>query len=203
MTESILRMMSNTSVRDVSELPIFAEGKYTNLKLALERGIFDKPTYFYASDLGKLGYIDSNLSMHIGEDTGVVLRVPALPNADDAKNNVLYIFNNVAYLFNNGVFEPLAKDWSSVIENIQLEIQKINSSISDINTRLDNMGSSENITEAATVLQFPTIGKPNHTYVCLSENATYRWDEDNLHYVCTGRDYTQIKRIIGGDSVTQ
>lgn len=202
MSNDILRMVGN-SVRDVSELPIFAEGKYENIKIALNRGIFNKPTYFYATDLEKIGYIDSNLQIHINNGTLSIQRVVgSLPSVADAKEDVIYIFNNIAYLFNNGFYEPLGKDYSIEIQNIQLDIENIKKDMSGLGdrvTELENSGSND-VTEAPTIAQFPAMGKVNHTYVCLSENATYRWDPENLRYVCVGRDYMNIKEINGGNA---
>lgn len=203
MGNDILRMLGN-NVRDVSELPIFAEGKYDNIKIALQRGIFNKPTYFYATDLNKIGYIDSNLKLHVDGDKNSIpiQRVETLPSAEDAKDNVIYIFNNIAYLYNDGVYDPIGADYSTEIRNIQLDIENIKSNMSKFNERLSEAEKKKFVTEAPTISQFPSIGKENHTYVCLSENATYRWDSENLKYICTGRDYNNIKKINGGNANT-
>lgn len=47
-------------------------------------------------------------------------------------------------------------------------------------------------------LNFPNIGSEHLIYIDMSENATYRWDKENLAYVCVGRDYTEIGVISGG-----
>lgn len=47
-------------------------------------------------------------------------------------------------------------------------------------------------------LEFPSIGSEHLIYIDISENATYRWDNANLKYVCIGRDYNEIEIISGG-----
>ena len=43
--------MGNTyDTRDVSDLPLFAEGKLANIQLAVTRGIITQPAYFFATD---------------------------------------------------------------------------------------------------------------------------------------------------------
>ena len=115
---------------------------------------------------------------------------------------MVYIFNNIAYLYNDGVYDPIGADYSTEIRNIQLDIENIKSNMSKFNERLSEAEKKKFVTEAPTISQFPSIGEENHTYVCLSENATYRWDSENLKYVCTGRDYNNIKKINGGNANT-
>lgn len=49
-------------------------------------------------------------------------------------------------------------------------------------------------------LNFPNVGSSKLTYIDISENAIYRWDEKSLSYVCIGRDYEQIGTIMGGNA---
>lgn len=200
--------MGNTyDTRDVSDLPLFAEGKLANIQLAVTRGIITQPAYFFATDKNQIGYVDSNLVVHLpevgsstGESTGYksVQRVPALPSAGQASNDIIYIFNNIAYLYNDGVYDPLGKDYSDELKDIKLDIANIKSRLYDI--EISGTGGGGGITEAATVSQFPATGKINHTYIALQENAMYRWDSENLVYKCIGRDYMNIKQINGGSA---
>lgn len=48
--------------------------------------------------------------------------------------------------------------------------------------------------------EFPTLGEVSALYVAQDENASYRWNESDLHYYCVGRDYQEIEVINGGSS---
>lgn len=61
----------------------------------------------------------------------------------------------------------------------------------------------EKVVECSTYLNFPTIGKSNTIYVAKDENATFRWDDANMKYYCTGRDYEAIEIIDGGNSLLE
>lgn len=50
---------------------------------------------------------------------------------------------------------------------------------------------------AESVLDFPTIGEVDTIYIAKSENASYRWNDADLHYYCIGRDYNEIELIDG------
>lgn len=47
----------------------------------------------------------------------------------------------------------------------------------------------------------PAIGDIDYIYIVKDENATYRWDEDELRYVAIGRDYNEIELIDCGSEV--
>lgn len=47
---------------------------------------------------------------------------------------------------------------------------------------------------------FPLVGKENILYVSKKENASYRWDSNDLNYYCIGRDYEEISIIDNGNS---
>ncbi len=44
-------------------------------------------------------------------------------------------------------------------------------------------------------LHFPVVGNVNHLYIDTTDNATYRWNQDDLHYYCIGRDWEKIDLI--------
>ena len=44
-------------------------------------------------------------------------------------------------------------------------------------------------------LHFPVVGNVNHIYIDTTDNATYRWNQDDLHYYCIGRDWENIDLI--------
>ena len=56
------------------------------------------------------------------------------------------------------------------------------------------------IVKKKTFLEFPPIGDSSCIYIDDSESATYIWDNTSLRYICTGRDYNNIKVIDGGNS---
>ena len=66
--------------------------------------------------------------------------------------------------------------------------------------KLTNLIEEEKIIECDTHLNFPSVGKVKTIYIARKENATYRWDDDNMKYYCTGRDYEAIEVIDGGKS---
>lgn len=57
--------------------------------------------------------------------------------------------------------------------------------------------SSDKVVEADTPLSFPAVGETNTIYIAKSENASYRWNDADLHYYCIGRDYNEIELIDG------
>ena len=58
--------------------------------------------------------------------------------------------------------------------------------------------SGPKIVNAQTIYDFPTVGDDGVVYCCIGENAVYRWSPDLGHYVCVGRDYTEVQIINGG-----
>lgn len=56
------------------------------------------------------------------------------------------------------------------------------------------------VTQVQTRYELPNRGKSGKVYFVKDENATYRWDEENLKYFCVGRDYREIEYINGGDA---
>lgn len=55
-------------------------------------------------------------------------------------------------------------------------------------------------TQYKTRLEFPSIGSERLIYVDLSENSLWRFDAENLKYICVGRDYTELETINGGNA---
>lgn len=69
----------------------------------------------------------------------------------------------------------------------------------ELNTGILNV-SKKNIFQFDSKYNFPTIGDTNSLYISTDENAAYRWNEDDLHYYCVGRDYKEIQLIFGGNA---
>lgn len=57
---------------------------------------------------------------------------------------------------------------------------------------------ANHIVQTDSITGFPLIGNENLNYIDKSENAMYRWDNEDLKYYCIGRDYNQIEIINGG-----
>lgn len=55
-------------------------------------------------------------------------------------------------------------------------------------------------TQYKTRLEFPSIGSERLIYIDLSENSLWRFDAENLRYVCVGRDYSNLETINGGNA---
>lgn len=43
--------------------------------------------------------------------------------------------------------------------------------------------------------EFPAVGNDGFLYAATDENAIYRFDSQNLIYICIGRDYNQIETV--------
>lgn len=97
-----------------------------------------------------------------------------------------------------------------VEDNINVgEIQVIRPTYNGINTDNIEMNvDNQNRTISASLVQsqyenklaFPSVGSNKILYVDLSDNSLWRFDLDNLIYVCVGRDYTEIEIINGGNA---
>lgn len=73
--------------------------------------------------------------------------------------------------------------------------------IGDINYSIEGGGEEGKcVIQKRTLGELPSIGKINEVYFVISENATYRWDDDNLKYECVGRNYKEIEIINGGNA---
>lgn len=59
---------------------------------------------------------------------------------------------------------------------------------------------SGEIINVKDIYGFPNRGNVYTLYVVTSDNACYRWDEENSKYFCIGRDYTEIEIIDGGNA---
>ncbi len=85
--------------------------------------------------------------------------------------------------------EEMPGDKGLTTETVDLESSSIEVGI----------GSASCIVEAASYLEFPTVGKSGKLYIDRSQNKTYRWDEEQIRYICIGSDYEEISLIFGGN----
>ena len=76
--------------------------------------------------------------------------------------------------------------------------------LDNLQVLVENMYKAPNIAslmkkhEYGSYLDFPLVGNSNDVYVDTSANAIYRWNNEELHYYCIGRDYQDIDIIDGG-----
>lgn len=117
----------------------------------------------------------------IGVYNGMLVSV----GEDTAENNGLYILINDNDISNE-------KSWIKIANETQIE---------ELNKRIDSIvvGAGGAI-QVNTRSELPSIGEKNGIYFVVNEDATYRWDETTLTYICVGRDYKEIKIINGGDA---
>lgn len=64
----------------------------------------------------------------------------------------------------------------------------------------DEVKGGDGAHQAKTRQELPPIGQTNGVYFVIDENATYRWDDEQLRYIPCGRDYTEIQIINGGNA---
>lgn len=87
-----------------------------------------------------------------------------------------------------------------IVGKIQGSLNSPNTINGNIGVGIVNIGSSDSVFQFDTKFSFPTIGKLKALYISQEENAAYRWNDEDLHYYCVGRDYLEIKLINGGNS---
>lgn len=60
----------------------------------------------------------------------------------------------------------------------------------------------ESVVTVEKTSNLPSVGREDIVYIVTSENATYRWAtvDGSTHYICTGRDYSEIDYIDCGDA---
>lgn len=163
--------------------------------MSRNRGIFDFSANYeplYAAPLDARTVVDLKSDL-IAESTWNVndganylfngLLVCVSKDTDD--NNGLYILLD-ATKFN------LEESWRKVADIKQIE---------QLNKRIDEIvvGVGGAI-QVKTISELPSVGEKNGIYFVIDENATYRWDDEELKYFCVGRDYKDIDVINGGNA---
>lgn len=159
------------------------------------RGIFDfsanyEPTYSAPLDARTVVDLKSDLiaqaTWDVGDGSSYLFNgLLVCVTKDTVDNNGLYILLDAAKFNAESSWQKLA--------DIQ-QIEKLNRRIDEI---VVGVGGAVQVT---TLSALPSKGEVNGIYFVIDENATYRWDEDNLKYECVGRDYKEIKLINGGDA---
>lgn len=111
----------------MSNFPRFAAGEYYKIQAAIDVGLLTYPSYVYIRDERKLAFIDQDLSVNriIGDNEKQVVNVDSLPSTEDAKLDVLYICNGIVHIFNGKEFVPLYKDYTSEIEQLRTDLDKL------------------------------------------------------------------------------
>ena len=77
-------------------------------------------------------------------------------------------------------------------------ITGLEDTLKNFENRISELEHGGNSVEVQTRSELPNRGEKSTLYVVASENATYRWDEENSRYFCIGRDYEELEIIICG-----
>lgn len=163
--------------------------------MSRNRGIFDFSANYeplYAAPLDARTVVDLKSDL-IAESTWNVndganylfngLLVCVSKDTDD--NNGLYILLDVTK-FN------LEESWRKIADIKQIE---------QLNKRIDEIVvGAGGAMQVKTISELPSVGEKNGIYFVIDENATYRWDDEELKYFCVGRDYKDIDVINGGNA---
>ena len=110
-----------------NNLPTFAAGEFYKIQAAIDVGVLTYPSYVFIRDECKLAFIDQDLSINtiVGDNEKQVVNVEVLPNVENAKEDVLYIFKGIVYTFNGTDFTPMYKDVTEELEQIKAEIEAL------------------------------------------------------------------------------
>lgn len=105
------------------------------------------------------------------------------PDSGDEK--VLYVAENHIYRWDGttSTYKKMTVDENDLL----LAITSVKEYVDE---QLD-----KKITRVESFSNLPAVGDKKVQYVVRDENATYRWDEDELKYYCIGRDYNNIEII--------
>lgn len=108
-------------------LPKFAAGEFYKIQAAIDVGVLTYPSYVFIRDECKFAFIDQDLSINriIGNNEKQVVKVDVLPNKENAKEDILYIFGGIIYTFNGTEFTPVYKDVTDELEQIKAEIKAL------------------------------------------------------------------------------
>lgn len=117
-------------------LPKFAAGEYYKIQSAVDTGVLTYPSYVYIRDENKLAFIDQDASINriIGDNEEQVVKVDALPDISEAKENVLYIFDGIVYIFNGTEFVPIYKDVSEELEQLKTDLMNLTDRVAELET---------------------------------------------------------------------
>ena len=118
----------------MANLPQFAAGEFYKIQSAIDVGVLTYPSYVYIRDERKLAFIDQDLSINriVGDNEELVVKVDTLPNIEDAKENILYIFEGIVYTFNGIDFTPMYKDVSSDIEQLKTDLKNLTDRVTEL-----------------------------------------------------------------------
>lgn len=111
----------------MAKLPQFAAGEFYKIQAAIDVGVLAYPSYVFIRDEKKLAFIDQDLSINriVGDNEEQVIKVDSLPNIENAKENVLYIFNGIVYIFNGADFTPMYNDVTTDIEQLRTDLKNL------------------------------------------------------------------------------
>ena len=83
----------------MAKLIPFATGDYDLIPVALEDGLIKYPSLIYVEDKKTLVFIGEDGTINeIGSDHVTIQEVEVLPNLEDAKPGIFYIYSNSVYM---------------------------------------------------------------------------------------------------------
>lgn len=149
-----------------NKVPIFARASTLEvLEYALnnESGILydlDRICYVYMIDSGELCYVDAEKNIYpiIGANKPLVLKVDALPPADEADEEVLYIYNNIVYIWTGTEYRPSFYEVAIQLDNLTAQLNNLENRVlineNNIEDILSRLGVAEgNISQMANEIQ--------------------------------------------------
>ena len=91
----------------------------------------DRIAYCVLSDTDRLAYIDANKQIHliVGANKPNVVLVDALPPAEEADTDVLYIFNEIVYIWNGTEYKPTFYAVAQEIDALNLQLNTLESRV--------------------------------------------------------------------------
>ena len=85
----------------MAKLIPFATGDYDLIPVALEDGLIKYPSLIYVEDKKTLVFIGEDGSINeIGSEYEFIQEVETLPNIEDAKAGILYVYSDSVYMLN-------------------------------------------------------------------------------------------------------
>lgn len=147
----------------MAKLPLFAAtDTFDKVQSAIDAGVLTYPAYVFSRDERSLSFVDKEglISKVVGDNPVSVLKVDALPDPADAKDDILYIFNGIVYVFDGEKFKPQYEecaDWT----------EQINKALEDAKSYTDSTieTAKEEIDALYESIEYEVTSKPNGTLV--------------------------------------
>ena len=126
----------------MAKIPVFARASSLEVlenALVSETGALadlERIAYCFLSNTGELAYIDANKQIHliVGANKPQVVVVDALPPADEADTDVLYIFDEIVYIWNGTEYKPTFYAVAQEIDNLTVQLNTVESRVGNLET---------------------------------------------------------------------